>query len=161
MTMADRMIVMNDGQAEQVGTPLEVYEKPQTLFAAQFIGSPSMNILDGRIESGRLFIEDGVELPLGVEHTGLQGDVKVGIRPEHLVLQGEQLSDQAGVIEIENGFTEPLGATTLLHGRMVSGGAAVSASLPGVYQAVGVVTSRFLVPLEHVHLFDAESGERF
>ncbi len=54
MTMADRMIVMNAGRAEQIGTPLEVYQRPQTLFAAQFIGSPSMNVLDGTVENGDL-----------------------------------------------------------------------------------------------------------
>ena len=52
MTMADRMIVMNEGVAEQIGTPLEVYETPTTLFAAQFIGSPAMNILDARVQDG-------------------------------------------------------------------------------------------------------------
>ena len=52
-TMADRMIVMNEGKAEQIGTPLEVYETPQTLFAAQFIGSPAMNIFKANIEKDR------------------------------------------------------------------------------------------------------------
>ena len=57
MTMADRMIVMNEGKAEQIGTPLEVYETPQTLFAAQFIGSPAMNIFKANIEKGQVKLE--------------------------------------------------------------------------------------------------------
>ena len=160
MTMADRMIVMNDGRAEQVGTPLQVYERPETLFAAQFIGSPSMNVLDGRIESGRLLVEDIVELPLQQQHNELNGPVKIGIRPEHLVLQNEVSSGHGGVIEIENGFTEPLGATTLLHGRMVSSATPLTASLPGVYQPAATNTSKFGVPLERIHLFNPETGER-
>ena len=53
MTLADRMIVMNAGIAEQIGTPLEVYETPRTLFAAQFIGSPAMNIVDAEVRGGK------------------------------------------------------------------------------------------------------------
>jgi len=160
MTMADRMIVMNDGRAEQVGTPLQVYERPQTLFAAQFIGSPSMNVLNGRIESGRLFVENSIELPLSAEHSGLNGNVMVGIRPEHLVLQSDPPPNQYGMIEIEHGFTEPLGATTLLHGRMASSGTALTASLPGVYQPTTMKTNQFAVPPEHIHLFNTDTGER-
>ena len=58
MTMADRMIVMNGGIAEQIGTPLEVYETPKTLFAAQFIGSPAMNVFEARRENGTIKIGD-------------------------------------------------------------------------------------------------------
>jgi len=58
MTMADRMIVMNAGVAEQIGTPLEVYETPRTLFAAQFIGSPSMNIIDATVKNGQVYVDD-------------------------------------------------------------------------------------------------------
>ena len=63
MTMADRMIVMNDGVAEQIGSPLEVYQAPQTLFAAQFIGSPAMNLLHARAGGGSLRLENGSALP--------------------------------------------------------------------------------------------------
>jgi len=54
---------MNQGVAEQIGTPLEVYQRPQSLFAAQFIGSPAMNVLDGVIESGNLKLSNGAQLP--------------------------------------------------------------------------------------------------
>ena len=79
--MADRMIVMNAGRAEQIGTPLEVYERPQTLFAAQFIGSPSMNVLDGEVTTDGLTIGD-VKVPT---HMKTSGKVTVGIRPEHII----------------------------------------------------------------------------
>ncbi|MEM7429928.1 MAG: sn-glycerol-3-phosphate ABC transporter ATP-binding protein UgpC, partial [Pseudomonadota bacterium] len=78
MTMADRMIVMNEGVAEQIGAPLEVYERPQTLFAAQFIGSPAMNILDAEADGRKLRFENGMALPSPSGHSGA---VKVGVRP--------------------------------------------------------------------------------
>ena len=68
MTLAQRVMVMNKGIAEQIGTPVEVYEKPASRFVASFIGSPAMNLLDGRISaSGTHFeLDDGMTLPLGV-----------------------------------------------------------------------------------------------
>ena len=153
MTMADRMIVMNQGVAEQIGTPLEVYERPDSLFAAQFIGSPSMNILDGRIEGNRLIFADGAELHCGEFPPG---PVKIGIRPEHL------LADDSGLLELTTGFTEPLGATTLLHGNVTGTGELVTASLPGVYQSNSPGnTVRLGMAADNVHLFDVESGARY
>jgi len=97
MTMADRMIVMNQGVAEQIGTPLEVYERPNSLFAAQFIGSPAMNVFDGVVEAGKLKLANGTPLPGQYD---AQGVVKVGIRPEHLSV------NSGGDVHIEVGFTE-------------------------------------------------------
>jgi sn-glycerol 3-phosphate transport system ATP-binding protein len=77
MTMADRMIVMNNGYAEQIGTPLEVYQKPETLFAAQFIGSPAMNIFDAEVQHGNLMLNDLVLTDVSLP----DGKVALGIRP--------------------------------------------------------------------------------
>jgi len=85
MTMADRMIVMNAGNAEQVGTPLDVYERPQTLFAAQFIGSPSMNIVSARLSGGRATLANGAVLSV---NSAADVNVRLGIRPEHLDTDG-------------------------------------------------------------------------
>ncbi|KAG1700658.1 sn-glycerol-3-phosphate import ATP-binding protein UgpC [Nymphon striatum] len=82
MTMADRMIVMHDGIAEQIGTPLEVYEKPATVFSAQFIGSPAMNIVEGHLSKCILTLENGARFSIDKD---FEGDVFVGIRPEHVV----------------------------------------------------------------------------
>ena len=153
MTMADRMIVMNEGIAEQIGTPLEVYERPQSLFAAQFIGSPSMNILDGRVEGNRLVIANGAELTVGDIP---QGPVKLGIRPEHIVV------DDAGFLDVTTGFTEPLGATTLLHGKIAGSDEAITVSLPGVYQSSNQqAVTKLGFSAENIHLFDPESGRRY
>ena len=100
MTLADRMIVMNAGRADQIGAPLEVYANPQTEFVAGFIGSPPMNFLSA----------DMVQAP--------QGAKTMGIRPEHLHLAGE--GSEARVI-----YTEALGAETLVHVELVAGTGAV------------------------------------
>lgn len=151
MTMADRMIVMNEGVAEQIGTPLEVYETPQTLFAAQFIGSPAMNIFDARIEAGTVTFAGAV---LGKTKIA-DGDVKLGIRPEHLV------PDDKGGLEVIVQIAEPLGANTLLHGKVTGTSESVTVSLSGVHRIEsGRESRRFSVHPENIHLFDSASGMR-
>lgn len=158
MTMADRMVVMNDGVAEQIGTPLQVYEHPQTLFAAQFIGSPAMNILPATLEQDRVVLKNGLTLAISpVQHRST--DVMIGIRPEHLH------ADDNGPLEIVQSFSEPLGATTLLHGRLAGNSAAtndlqITASLPGVYNGSVAHSIRFRAEPQLIHLFDARSGQR-
>ncbi len=152
MTMADRMIVMNSGVAEQIGTPLEVYETPQTLFAAQFIGSPAMNMIDGHLGNGRLRLANNAEIPL---ESGHQGEVIVGIRPEHLVI------DDNGPLQMMVSLAEPLGANTLLHGHLAEIEQEFTASLAGVHQLqVAGHTMRFSVANEDIHLFNKTSGQR-
>ena len=151
MTMADRMIVMNGGIAEQIGTPLEVYETPRTLFAAQFIGSPAMNVFDAQISGGAVHIGD---TPIGPTDRP-EGQVKLGLRPEHLT------NDNAGQIEVDVQMSEPLGANTLLHGRIPISGEAITVSLPGVHTANRDNGSwRFSIAPDHIHLFDADNGHR-
>ncbi|MDJ0777711.1 MAG: sn-glycerol-3-phosphate ABC transporter ATP-binding protein UgpC [Gammaproteobacteria bacterium] len=152
MTMADRMIVMNDGVAEQIGSPLEVYQRPQTLFAAQFIGSPAMNVVDGRLEGGQVRIGDQVLASHDGDYTG---EVAVGIRPEHL------LPADDGPLEMLAGLAEPLGANTLLHGSLRESGLPLTASLSGVHQLPHAEQPlRLAVDAENVHLFDKASGQR-
>ncbi|MEM8916235.1 MAG: sn-glycerol-3-phosphate ABC transporter ATP-binding protein UgpC [Pseudomonadota bacterium] len=100
MTLADRMIVMNEGVADQIGRPLDVYSEPATEFVAGFIGSPPTNFLPA---SGL-----GLSVP---------GDSKVGIRPEHLNLVAEDQTDLAGMVV----YSEPLGAETLVHMKLQQG----------------------------------------
>ncbi|MDT8326738.1 MAG: sn-glycerol-3-phosphate ABC transporter ATP-binding protein UgpC [Roseovarius sp.] len=150
MTMADRMIVMNGGVAEQIGTPLDVYERPETLFAAQFIGSPSMNVVRVEGRDGALYLGEMV-LP---NPTGVQGPVMLGLRPEHLV------PDPEGPIEMQVLLAEPLGANTLLHGKLASG-AGFTASLPGVHRVMpGEGVLRLTIEARNMHLFDAGTGRR-
>ena len=151
MTMADRMIVMNGGVAEQIGSPLDVYESPQTLFAAQFIGSPAMNVFDAKIGQGKVVLGNK-EIALS---DGPEGPVTLGIRPEHLML------DADGPIETLVQMSEPLGANTLLHGKLTSSEDAITISLPGVHP-VGDKSHpmRFTVDPANIHLFDPATGQR-
>src|SRR5687767_221089 len=90
MTMADRIVVMHDGLVEQIGAPLELYDRPQNLFVAGFIGSPAMNFLKGAIRvNGALEFEGpgGIRLPLSVAPQGSDGRSAIyGVRPEHFTL---------------------------------------------------------------------------
>ena len=152
MTMADRMIVMNAGVAEQIGTPLEVYEKPQTLFAAQFIGSPAMNIVDGTMKAGKLKLQNGASLSL---KSRAKGNVKVGMRPEHLH------PDAKGKIELVPSLAEPLGANTLIHGTLKGTSLPLTASISGVHQlGSGPSAIKLSIKPENIHMFDGKSGER-
>ena len=152
MTMADRMIVMNDGIAEQIGTPLEVYEKPSTLFAAQFIGSPSMNIVEGNIKSSTATLFNGAEVVTDSKHNG---PVSVGLRPEHFFI------DPNGKIEIAVKSVEPLGANTLIHGKLEGNNELFTASLDGIHHfSKSDKMLRLSIAPENVYLFDLNSGLR-
>ena len=151
MTMADRMIVMNAGIAEQIGTPLEVYETPRTLFAAQFIGSPSMNIVDAQVRGGEVFFGDRpVALAVGPD-----GPVKLGVRPEHLIV------DDEGPLRVKLKMAEPLGANTLLHGVLTGMPESFTVSLQGVHVlSADNKDMGFSMEPGKTHLFDIETGLR-
>jgi len=152
MTMADRMIVMNSGVAEQIGTPLEVYEKPETLFAAQFIGSPAMNLMNATADREKLTLENGASLPL---KSSADGGVKVGLRPEHLV------PNPKGKIGLVPSLAEPLGANTLIHGRLENSSIPLTVSISGVHEIKPESNAmRFTIEPGNIHLFDAATGER-
>ncbi|TFW09812.1 sn-glycerol-3-phosphate import ATP-binding protein UgpC [Oxalobacteraceae bacterium OM1] len=152
MTLGQRMIVMNAGRAEQIGTPAEVYSKPATTFVASFIGSPPMNLLRGKIDGdGRTFALDGasVALPAAAKVTGREA--VLGVRPEHL-----QLGKPGMSLRVE--MVEALGADVLVHGE--TGGQSVVIRAPaGVAVAAGEnVTVGF--DAGTVHWFDPESTYR-
>ena len=151
MTMADRMIVMNAGVAEQIGTPLEVYETPRTLFAAQFIGSPAMNIVDAEVKNGKILFQGQTV----AETIGADGPVKLGVRPEHLI------ADDNGPLRVMVKLAEPLGANTLLHGAIEGSGAGFTVSLQGVHQLPTDASARcFRIEQGKAHVFDEDSGLR-
>ncbi len=161
MTLADRLIVMNSGVADQIGTPMDVYEKPASVFVAGFIGSPAMNFLAGRVAEGRSAVElagtssSRIVLPLGQTTTASAGTpVAVGVRPEHLRPAGD------GSLEFEVELAEPLGADTLLHGRFGEAREMVTVRQAGHILAKPGDRRRFEVEAGHIHLFDSQSGKR-
>jgi sn-glycerol 3-phosphate transport system ATP-binding protein len=156
MTLAERMIVMNAGRAEQIGTPMQVYEDPQTQFVAGFIGSPSMNFMPGRVEAGGQIVLDhgGTTRTNAAVGAEVGRNVVVGIRPEHLERTTPELAVVAGPVEM----VEQLGADMLIH--INHGPVAVLARLPhGPQPDVGSVL-HFTAPPARIFLFDSVSGQR-
>ena len=155
MTLAQRMVVMNAGRAEQIGSPMEVYENPQTLFVAGFIGSPAMNFLPGKANGdGRIALEHGGEARTSRAALEHGRAVTIGIRPEHLVPCGEREAFVSGPVEM----VEQLGADALVH--IGYGGTAIVARVPhGPSPAVGSTLCAAADPAR-VFAFDAASGRR-
>ena len=154
MTMADKIVVMHDGRVEQIGAPLELYDTPANLFVAGFIGSPSMNMLPGRVDPNdvnKFVTPDGIVLPIEKPLTRMPaGDVIYGLRPEAMRLGGD--------IPLTIVVVEPTGSETHVIGKI------------GSTDVVGVFRDRVAAnPGEQIgvsvdtavtHLFDVASGAR-
>jgi len=153
MTMADRIVVMQGGRVEQVGTPLELYDRPANLFVAGFIGSPAMNLLRGRVQGGTFRPEDGADgIGLPLPAGAAEGQpVVYGIRPEHL-----RLTDAGVPITVQ--LVEPTGAETMVTARM-GGSTLVGAFRERVPARVGD-TLRVMPDPSLAHLFNGETGAR-
>jgi sn-glycerol 3-phosphate transport system ATP-binding protein len=156
MTLADRLMVMNAGVAEQVGTPMEVYRRPATTFVAGFIGSPAMNFLFGRIVAGGVELPGGETLAVAAPAGGEGRPVTIGIRPEQLALAPDASPGRALHLSVD--LVEALGADTLVHGRLGENGATLLARLPG-NAAVNAGDRLQLAAQSDPHLFDPESGK--
>ncbi len=155
MTLAERMIVMNAGRAEQVGTPMEVYEDPETLFVAGFIGSPAMNFLPATAAGGSRFtLLAGGTLVSAVGGAAAGRAVTVGIRPEHLRAVEANAATLSGPVEM----VEQLGADTLIH--VGHGAETIVARMPHeIRHAVGATMHLTADPVR-LFLFDTETGAR-
>src|SRR5262245_49218286 len=104
MTLADRVVVLNRGAVEQIGTPEELYKTPANQFVASFIGSPLMNLFDAQVRRGKASSREGVEITMPVDWSG---DAVIGVRPDHI-----DLSD--GGISASVKWVEQLGAHCLV-----------------------------------------------
>ncbi len=151
MTLGDRLMVLNGGYVEQFGTPIELYDRPATLFVAGFIGSPSMNFLPAEVASGMVTLANGARLAGGGTASG---KVTLGLRPEHLI------ADETGPIEVNVQLCEQLGAITLLHGHLSGTDVECVASMPGHVSAAPGTLMRFAIAPEHLHMFDTQTGKR-
>jgi multiple sugar transport system ATP-binding protein len=149
MTMADKIVVMNGGRVEQIGSPLDLYDNPANLFVAGFIGSPAMNFLDGRINGRGVVVGEGVELPAPQVTLPAGREVVVGVRPEHLAVADRGVPAEVVVVE-------PTGADTQIYCKVAG------------KEVTAVVRERHpFKPGEMVHLapqltflFDPASGAR-
>ncbi len=154
MTMADRIVVLEKGIIQQVGTPAEVYNQPANLFVAGFIGTPTMNFIPlQRSGTQWRWGQRLLDLPLHGDAGGIAADAVLGLRPEHWAVTPE--SEQAFAMQVE--ITEPLGSDTFVFGKIEGQRivARLGAEIP--------VTVGELLPLrpdlEHAHLFDPVSGK--
>jgi len=157
MTMGDRIAVLDGGELQQIGTPLECYHQPENLFVAGFIGSPSMNFLDVTLDGDRLVHDDFTyRLPeeLRQELDARRGDLTLGIRPEHIELCDP---DRRNAIETPVEVIEPMG--DISHIYIDVGGQSLTASVSGDARVNGGDVVSVVMPEEKIHLFDAESGE--
>ncbi len=147
MTMADKIVVMKDGVIEQAGSPLELYDRPQNMFVAGFIGSPSMNFINGAMTAEGFKTTDGINLPVA---NRADGATVYGIRPEHLKL------DPNG-IEVEVVVLEPTGSETSVLARLGT------QTITGIFRerinAAPGEKLRVTPDLSLVHLFGA-NGQR-
>jgi len=150
MTLADRVVVMNQGIVQQVGTPVEIYDKPQNTFVAAFIGSPAMNLIEGELENGT-FTADNVQIDgLSTSHNG---KVSLGFRAEDAEITNGNGSIGAPVYSMEL-----LGEATMV--TMKIAGALISVKAGKEYRSAIGEQVNVSVPPSICHLFDKETGER-
>src|SRR5713101_342106 len=161
MTMADRLIVMNAGTADQIGTPMDVYDRPASVFVAGFIGSPAMNFLAAKVGEGGKTVDLAgtgsahVSLLLAQPTSASAGTpVALGMRPEHL------LPSNDGALEFDIELAEPLGADTLLHGRFGEARELVTVRQGGHIRAQPGEKRHFKADPGYLHLFDSQTGRR-
>ncbi|MGY9032405.1 MAG: ABC transporter ATP-binding protein [Rhodobacterales bacterium] len=117
MTMADRIVVMNNGIIEQIGKPLEIYNKPKNSFVAGFIGSPTMNLLPGHMSDRRFNLENGNHIDLDKVNPDWNNKQGIfGIRPEDLVIVSDQEASETETLEVKVKVVEHTGLETLIYG---------------------------------------------
>ncbi|MDA8051128.1 MAG: sn-glycerol-3-phosphate ABC transporter ATP-binding protein UgpC [Rhodospirillales bacterium] len=165
MTLADRVVVMNQGAIEQVGPPQELYHNPITRFVAGFIGSPAMNFIPCRLlGSGNalaLRLADNISLPVPPERAGRYATYKdremlLGVRPEHLTELKDQAKPNVARLDSHLDVTEPMGMEILVHFRI--NGTAVCGRVDPSVKAVAGQTLPMSVDLNHMHLIDPGSS---
>ena len=148
MTMADKIVVMNNGRVEQIGSPLELYDNPANLFVAGFIGSPAMNFLRGRLNGASVAVGNGISLPV---KTKLESgrDVLLGVRPEHLAVAADGVPAEVVLVE-------PTGADTQIFCKLA--GTDVTAVVRERHDLRPGESIRLRPQL--TYLFDPSSGAR-
>jgi len=160
MTLADRIVVLNGGAVEQVGRPMELYERPRNLFVAEFIGSPKMNLLPVEIvetsnagTTVRTAAGETVRVAAAADGARPGEAATLGVRPEHLALSGEGDAVSGRVT-----FVETLGHATYAY--LEAGGTPLTVQLPGDAQPAAGETLKLIIPPAQAHLFDAH-GQAF
>ncbi|MBN9681098.1 MULTISPECIES: ABC transporter ATP-binding protein [unclassified Corallococcus] len=164
MTMGHRIAVMKDGKLQQLGTPLEVYEKPVNVFVAQFIGTPPINMLTATLDAdGASLTGEGFKLPVPQKLRAMTAGkggrkVKVGLRPDNVLPAGSAARGESAPAEARVELVEPLGNELIVHARL--GDNPLVFRLPPQSTPEPGAALPVTVELESLHLFDAESELR-
>ncbi|MCV3273034.1 ABC transporter ATP-binding protein [Roseobacter sinensis] len=150
MTLADRIVVMQAGRIEQIGTPLELYDNPANEFVATFIGAPSMNLMEATLKTGVIDLS-GHDVPY--PGSAASGPARLGVRPEHLSLvgEGEGLPMQVKVVE-------PTGSETMVF--LTFAGQDITAVFRDRHAFAPGQTIHLAPDPDHLHCFDAATGQR-
>jgi sn-glycerol 3-phosphate transport system ATP-binding protein len=154
MTMADRIVVLNGGNIEQIGTPEEIYHKPASTFVASFMGAPPMNLIPGKIGSDQKVLIESVGAIDGDLNFNFQGDVMVGVRPEKMKLT----NTPNGITKpFKHELTEELGAARLVHGLVGD-----KKMIVNLHQEDAIPSGELYVSIkaDMLHIFDQQTGER-
>lgn len=153
MTMSDRVLVMNEGRVAQLGTPLEIYDRPKNVFVAEFIGSPGMNLVAGALSDDGFVSDTGLVLPVPKDLKANAGRrVLYGIRPEHL--QVDVSSPIKAIVDV----TETTGSETLLRVNAMGTLFEVQSNERLAFAIGDEVALK--VAVESVHLFDEATQDR-
>ncbi|MEN0044680.1 MAG: sn-glycerol-3-phosphate ABC transporter ATP-binding protein UgpC [Pseudomonadota bacterium] len=163
MTMGDRIVVLKDGYVQQIAPPLELYDRPVNQFVAGFIGSPSMNFLEGRIERGGdtlQFVNEHTSFSLGTTFSGRQElagqKVTVGIRPEDIYLDGYVPTGRLTVpMPVRLDVTEPMGNEIFVYGTLADTSVVARIEPAPLPNRGDTVT--YQLHTDKLHLFDSES----
>lgn len=164
LTMATRIVVLNKGDIMQVGTPKEVYDLPENVFVAEFIGSPAMNVLEGRIDGGVFHIGDtSFEIPADkmrmLLDEGYDGKaVKFGIRPEDIRDEAEYVKASKSSFDVEIRVSEMHGSETMLYADL--DGQEFIARVDARHNITVGDRLKFAFDMENGHFFDIETGNR-
>ena len=158
MTLADRLVVLNGGNIEQIGAPIEVYDKPASTFVASFIGSPAMNLVNVKANGEGLALESGEGLS-GPNAKGKDRYI-VGIRPEHLEPVDAPVSGDGVNLEVNVDVLEPVGAESFVYASFPNGGQEIVVRVSShAHHEPG--EKMFLhAAAKDVHFFDVETGRR-
>jgi multiple sugar transport system ATP-binding protein len=159
MTLGHRVAVMNRGKLQQFDTPLEIYERPANRFVAEFVGSPGMNLIDGRVDQSHgVFVSDGLRVPLThdlLNRMSGQTACTFGVRPEHVRVSTLQ-SDQWTPVKVY--VTELMGSETFV--ILETGSQKIIARTPGSFRADSGRSAWISFDLSKAHLFEKDTGRR-
>jgi multiple sugar transport system ATP-binding protein len=164
MTMGNRIALLNQGKLQQVGTPLEVYERPQNVFVANFIGTPPMNFVRATVtDAGAGLSANGFKLPAPTAARGVLAaregkTVVVGVRPENVVEVGRPTRGVTATLELTVDMVETLGDEVVVHGRQ--GDNLIAFKMDPHHPPEFGAKVAALVEIDRLHLFDAETEKR-